>query len=160
MSVYSKTISDKELVNLVQPSWKRVLIFACAGCMNDSLAFDLGQPISEEKNQLSFPSLEIECRRIIDLLKTCGIVAERKILSASTNSRCIINLDEPPYPLLDNGKYDAVLALCCHAGYIGIKRFVGQTPAYAITYPIGVLNYLYSSNQGTKTIVSGNVVYF
>ena len=54
MSVYSKTISDTELVNLVQPSWKRVLIFACAGCMNDSLAFDSGQPISEEKTKYHF----------------------------------------------------------------------------------------------------------
>lgn len=158
MPIYSKTISDEEIMRLIKPDYKMVLILACAGCMNESISFDTGLPIIKtECDHKSFPALESECSRISDYLSKHGIATNIRILPSGSNSGCIVNLDEPHYPIPADSTYDAVLVLSCPAGFFDISKIIDSLPIFIISRQIGMLNYRYFDDGCRRVITHGKI---
>ena len=161
MPLYSKTIPDAEIKQRIVGKYHNILIISCAGCMNESLAFDNSLPIFSLVNGeiASFPAIEAECRRIAALLAHEGIHVEYQVIPTGTNSRCIINLDEPLYVLDNNQSFEAVLVLSCPSGFQDLyKRFA--VPVYIISEQIGMINYTFTEINQCREIINGTISYF
>ena len=162
MPIYSKIFSDAEIVDLVRNKYKSVLLAACGGCMNESLAFDLHLPITTYINENKrHPAIYAECTRIAHMLNDIGIIADTLIFPGGSNSRCIINLCAPQYPIHNSDSqeviYDAILMLSCTAGFTWISRQIRDIPVFIITRQKGMLSY---TTDDDSKIDSGKITPF
>lgn len=165
MPLYSKIISDSEIVDLVRNKYKSVLLAACGGCMNESLAFDQHLPIIAYTNgNKRHPAIQAECARIAHMLNDIGIETNTLVFPAGSNSRCIINLCAPQYPIFTDDSqeviYDAILMLSCPSGFIWISRQIHDIPVFNITRQKGMLSYTTDNDNGAMYIVSGKISSF
>lgn len=162
MPLYSKIFSDAEIVDLVRNKYKSVLLAACGGCMNESLAFDLHLPITAYTNENKrHPAIQAECTRIAHMLNDIGVTTDTLVFPAGSNSRCIINLYAQQYSIFTNDSqeviYDAILMLSCPAGFIWLSRQIHDIPVFNITRQKGMLSYITDNDNGNIYIVSGKI---
>lgn len=162
MPLYSKIFSDTEIVDLARNKYKRVLLAACGGCMNESLAFDHHLPITAYTNgNKSHPAIQAECTRIAHMLNDIGIKTDILVFPAGSNSRCINNLNAPQYSILTNDSqgvfYDAILMLSCPAGFAWISRQIHDIPVFNITRQKCMLTYKTKNDNGKICITSGRL---
>lgn len=165
MPIYSRVISNAKIQEIVHHKFKKVLLLACGGCMNESLAYDYHLPIAiHDQGQDIYPAIQYECNRIISMFRYLGIVSDFRVLPSGSNSRCMINLNAPLYSpsvdLFEKKQYDAVLVLSCPAGFIGISQQYIGIPIFIITDQKGMLRYTYDDNSRTVNIMAGDISYF
>lgn len=46
MPIYSKSIQNKEILNILKNKYKKILLIGCGACMNESLAYLYDLPLS------------------------------------------------------------------------------------------------------------------
>lgn len=165
MPLYSRTFSDAEIVDLVRNKYQSVLLAACGGCMNESLAFDHYLPITAYTHENKrHPAIEAECVRISRVLNDIGVSVDTLIFPAGSNSRCIINLCAPQHPILPSDLqgaiYDAILMLSCPSGFTWISRQAYDIPVFNITRQKGMLSYTTNNDNGNINIVNGKISFF
>lgn len=160
MPIYSRLISDKEILLKLSGKYKSVFLFACAGCMNESLAFDSRLPIvAQDGGHKVFPAIEAECKRLQKMLAMNGILAGYKVIPTGSNSRCIINLDDQHDELVVDPKFEAVLVLSCPSGFLDISKH-SPVPSFIISEQIGSINYCYEEVDGCRKIINGKMTVF
>ncbi len=160
MPTYSKIIPDEEIIRRVSGKSKNVYLIGCAGCMNESLAFDNGLPIwTAHGSNKRFPAIEAECIRITKLLKQNGIQATYKVIPGGESALCILSHDKEHYPLDIKPEYDAVLVLACPSGFQDICNNT-EVRTIILTEQIGSINYSFEEEEGTRRIIGGSKTAF
>ena len=91
-------------------------------------------------------------------LNDIGITTDTLVFPGGSNSRCIINLCAPQYPILNSDSqdviYDAILMLSCTAGFTWISRQIHDIPVFIITRQKGMLSY---TTDDDNKIESGKI---
>jgi len=138
MAVFSKVINDQEIFDAIPSTCKNVLIFACGGCVNESLAYNNDVPIL--KRGQPFAS-KMEAKRIYDLLTQKGYNTRVKTLDGDMPVLCIYDSSSP---LIDDEQFtpDVILALSCHSGVAGLEMLQAK-PVVPLTNQIGYIAYTY-----------------
>lgn len=133
MGVYTEISSDAHIVAMSK-GFKKVAILGCGACTNESIAYSKGLPLVTRVPQDSGDIQEIphavsyEMERIAELLAEQGLVIETKVINAYGEEFVCSASDEGLESLreaIPSG--DAILALCCPAGQMGIRRILGET---------------------------------
>jgi hypothetical protein len=154
MAVYSKTLSDDEILALIpMASKKRILIVTCGGCVNESLAYDNDIPIFVcDKNGNNIPHASyVEAVRIADLLKRNGYEASIKLQDGELPVICIFSAEENGILKVETTP-DIILTLSCLSGAI-LLRTLTQIPVYAITKQVGYLAYTYTTDKNGNRVI-------
>lgn len=153
MAVYSKILSDKEILSLIPKNSKHILIVACGGCVNESLAYDHDEPIftfDEDGNVTPYAS-NIEAKRFAKFLGAEGFAVDIKLLTGDMPVLCIYS--ESGTDILDtNNEPDVILTLSCPSGSIGLQ-VITDTPVFPITIQVGYLSYTYKDKDGKRLIL-------
>lgn len=156
MPIYSETLKDDTILDLLENKYQNILIVGCGACMNESLAFKYNYPLfikDDYGNQISYAVFK-ELSRITNMLNSVGYTATYEILPESSNSRCMLNYGENLHIISANFTPDAILALCCPSGVYGIKSVVGNVPIIKITKQLGFLAYGYTDDMnGNRNII-------
>lgn len=157
MPVYSEVIDDAEIVKIVNTNeFKNVLIIGCSGCMNESLAIKNKVPLNIVKNgqRVSY-AISAELTRLSHLLKSCGCTVYCQCVPEGSNALCMIDRSRELYNYNEcKASIEAVFALCCPGGIIGLKFENTAIPVIPLTRTKGVLGYFSeTSHNGTRTIV-------
>lgn len=77
MPLYSQILSNDCILNMINSSYKRILLLGCGGCMNESLAFLHSCLIVIHNETDTFPAIETKCNRLIELLYSHGFLAKK-----------------------------------------------------------------------------------
>ena len=165
MPLYSKIISNDEILGLVVGKYSKILLVACGGCMNESLAYDYNLPLTIKKaGRYIHPAISVEFKRIANMLYRFGISTDMLVLPPGSNSRCMININEPMHPILEETfqpvNSDAMLVLSCPSGFYGITCQVRGIQPYLIARQKGTLSYIYDIAGDSTYIVEGKVSFF
>ena len=153
MAVYSEIISDEMILSSIPTKSKNILIVACGGCMNESLAFKNNSPIFVTENDELVPyASKSEAERIMRFLSDHGFSVRAKTIRDGMPVLCIYS-EEYQFEFCEKSFVpDAVLALCCEAGILGLGiRFV--VPVIPITQQLGYLAYTYKDSAGKRNII-------
>ena len=165
MAVYSTVISNELILDKVRNFHAtNILLVACGGCANESLAFTKKIPIflSKEGESLEKSILcghavpyaaKITADQIAEMLCGKGYYAWTYIVPLNTELLCIQGKDNPTNYLNSMSKVDLILALCCPAGLIGIKRKIKDIPVISLMRSQGQLFYVYRDNMHSREIV-------
>lgn len=165
MAVYSTVISYELILEKVRDFHAtNILLIACGGCANESLAFTRRIPIfiskegeSLEKSILCGRSVPYAAKmtadQIVEMLCDKGYYAWPYIVPLDTELLCIQSKDNPINFLNSMSKVDLILALCCPAGVMGIKRQVKDIPIISLMRSQGQLFYVYRDNMYSREIV-------
>jgi hypothetical protein len=132
MSVYSVMLSDEKILRALT-SFKSIAILGCTACANASIAYDKDLPVGklltdkETGRTRQIPvAIAEEANRLKAILENKGIDVKlelRPILCTLSDAT------EPDDISLINrcGNAEAVVALCCAGGALGIKKRFGNT---------------------------------
>lgn len=167
MAVYSKTISDSEIIGLVDGKYQNLLLVGCGGCMNESLAYTHHEPIFRfpQGKTIADGAIPIathsELRRLQSLLESKGFrvrtfeLYDLGTVKGNEGLLCIREVGES----FDMVKHfpdfhiDAILTLCCAAGTFGITNEYGKdVPILQITRLHGMISYSFTDKEGTRYI--------
>lgn len=160
MPIFSKVVSDNRICDMIDRGYKKVLLLACGGCMNESLAFANSLPLRLNEERAMFPPIEAECLRITNMLCGDGFTVDAIILPSGSNARCIRNLNEEQFALPDGLSPDIILVLSCPSGFRGLSTLIKDIPIYNITEQVGMLYYKYEDDGKERKIVSGKISKF
>ncbi len=153
MPIYSRTINDSELLNTIPEGSESVLIVACGGCMNESLAYDCHTPITQklEDGNLVAYSARAEAERVANILISNGYTT--KILMPSYNMLVLCISDEKSFLELFKLDYkpDCVLVLSCDAGVMAVRRYI-DSRVLNITRQCGFLSFSLIINENCETM--------
>ena len=157
MPQYSQILSDEIILNMVKPYYKKVLLLGCGGCMNESLAFLHSCPLVVHGKKDTFPALESELNRLVELLNNNGLSAKTLILPPESNLNCIRNIHGERFSLPKALPIDVILVLSCPAGQGGLLRTLKNIPMINITKLTGELYYKFLDDGKKRIIVNGKV---
>lgn len=157
MPLYSQILSNDCILNMINPSYKRILLLGCGGCMNESLAFLHSCPIVIHNETDTFPAIETECNRLIELLHCHGFSAKKIIIPPGSNIKCIRNICEKKLSFPEKNSIDVILVLSCYAGYWGFSKVFENVPMFNITKTTGALYYKYFDNEKERIIIDGKI---
>ncbi|MCL2820398.1 MAG: hypothetical protein FWD38_06155 [Oscillospiraceae bacterium] len=153
MAIYSKTLSDDRILSLIPENKKHILLVACGGCVNESLAYDHDNPIlvfDDENNSIPYAS-KVEAKRISAVLETSGCGVEIKLLTGDMPVLCIYS--ESDTSILDTmTNPDLILTISCASGAMGMK-FLTDTPVISITHQVGYVSYTYRDADSKRLII-------
>lgn len=153
LPIYSRTISDSELLNTIPEGSERILIVACGGCMNESLAYDHHTPITQklEDGNLVAYSVRAEAERVANILNCNGFTT--KIVMPSHNMLVLCISGEENYIELFKLDYkpDCVLVLSCDAGVMAVRRYT-DSRVFNISRQCGFLSFSLISNENYETM--------
>jgi hypothetical protein len=147
MPVYSKTIEDKKIINLVKDKYQNVLILGCGACMNESLAYTNDTPIYDNSKPYS---IERELQRVANILSQFCLKVKWNVIPEGSNTLCMRKIDSSSFVLEEQP--DVILILCCPSGQFGLKSNVTNVPIIGISKPFGFLSYAYIED-GTKKVM-------
>ncbi len=156
MPIYSETLSDKSIVDLLGSNYKNILIIGCGACMNESLAYKNNTPIfiKNDLGEMISYSVYLELLRLTDMLSRENYTTRFELFSENSNSRCMINYGKPLHKVSVEFNPDIVLVLSCPSGLFGIKKVSENVPIIKITKQCGFLAYGYEDkNDGTRFII-------
>lgn len=154
MAVYSRTLSDTEILALIPQQSKDVLIVTCGGCVNESLAYDNDVPIltfDDRGNATPFASY-VEAVRISKVLKEKGYGVEIKLLDGDMPVLCIYTEGRVAELLSTGVSPDVILTLSCKSGAIGLQ-VITDKPVISITKQVGYMAYAYKDENGKRNII-------
>lgn len=163
MPIYSESIQNNEILNILGNKYKKVLIIGCGACMNESLAYlyDLPLSVNSEWNEYYPVPIIKELKRIAKMLGDKGYEVNYQYLSEGSNSRCMIDSTKEIYNVSLESKSEIVLVLSCPAGREGIKTTIKEIPVINITRQKGFLFYKYKTYlDGSRNIIKRNLKYF
>lgn len=163
MGVYTKLIPDSQIKNCCI-GYDAVVILGCGACTNESLAYQKKDGLISEiridsKGQtFEFPlAVNNEMERISSMLENIGHTVRAMHVNvyggiAVCNPKVdSINLIKDEIPL-----GDVILAICCPAGQLGIKRIIENSidvlPAVDV---VGTL-YCHFIKKNGKSIIDKN----
>ncbi len=156
MPIYSETIQNDEILNILKHRCKKVLLIGCGACMNESLAYLHDLPLSvkgEREEYYPIPVIK-ELKRIAKMLEENGYEVNYEYLAEGSNSRCMIDSTKEIYNVSYESKPEMILVLSCPAGREGIKSTIKDTPVINITRQKGFLFYKYETNlDGSRNII-------
>lgn len=154
MPIFSETLNDEQLINLLTPETKRIYIVGCGACENESLAYTHDMPITKdvEAGRGTPYATTKELERLTFLLGTRGISVESKVFDTIFEFVCMLNKDNNPYDVTPTEEPDLVLALCCDAGYNALKELLPKMNVIKITKQTGIIFYSYSDKTGDRII--------
>jgi hypothetical protein len=129
MGVYSIMLPDEKIIKAIE-GFHKIAVIGCAGCANESLAYEKNLPQkavydNHMKQYMPAPdAITGEADRLADIFKNMGKEARTAIgiglCSYSTN-------DQPVKWMHACGDAEAVVALCCVGGILGIKTYLGKS---------------------------------
>lgn len=164
MAVYSTVLSDERIINEVHNAKAtNISLVVCGGCTNESLAFTHMLPIITSKegdtleqsiaNNRSIPyAAQATANRIAIMLRNEGYFVNTYMVPLGEELLCIQKGDNG-ISLLSSNKTDLILALCCPAGVVGIKRHIKDIPVITLMKPQGQLFYVYRDDMFARQIV-------
>mgnify|MGYP003301443173 CR=1 FL=1 len=167
MAVYSVLIDKNEIVSkLNYLNAKNILIVACGGCANESLAYDNNIPIftnapEKDLSQSLKEGLEIpyasktNMEKIKDYLLEKGYIVRTELISLSQDSLCIRKEHKPfTFKSLESFSPDAILSISCLAGAYGIIKSINKSvPVICIMKSKGQLSYCYRDDNYGRYII-------
>lgn len=165
MAVYSTMISNELILEKVRDFHAtNILLIACGGCANESLAYAKKLPvfISKEGEPLeksmlcghSVPyAVQKTADQIVEMLCDKGYYARACIVPINRELLCIQSKDNSINFLNSMSNVDLILALCCPAGIMGIKKQIKDIPTISLMRPQGQLFYVYRDNMYSREIV-------
>jgi len=131
MAVFSVMIPDGKLLKAVN-GYKHVVIAGCGGCANDSLAYEKNVPLRmrfDDHMGHNMPEPDVmraEVERLKGVLKMGG----NHVTTVIGMGMCALSEDENPaefnWVQACRGA-DAVVAVTCVAGIIGMKTILGNS---------------------------------
>jgi hypothetical protein len=153
MAVYSKILSDDTILSLIPTEAKKVLIVACGGCVNESLAYDNGNPIFiSDENKIFTPYASyMEAQRIAEMLREKSFLTDIKTLNGDMPVLCIYHAEGTEI-LNTVNKSDIILTLSCKSGMLGLQT-ITKIPVISITSQVGYIAYTYKEEDGKKLII-------
>lgn len=157
MPQYSEILSDENILNMVKPYYKKVLLLGCGGCMNESLAFLHSSPLVAHGSKDTFPALEFELNRLSKLLESNGLSTKTLIIPPGSNLNCIRNIHGTKFTLPKDFNIDVILVLSCPAGQGGISKTLKNIPLINITKLSGQLYYKFLDDGKKRIIVNGKI---
>lgn len=164
MAVYSVVLSDERIINEVNNAKAtNISLIVCGGCTNESLAFAHKLPIFTSKegdtleqslaNNRSIPyAAQTTANRIARMLRNEGYSVNTYMVPLGEELLCI-QKDDNGTSLPFSEKTDLILALCCPAGVVGIKRQIRNIPIITLMKPQGQLFYVYRDDMFARQIV-------
>lgn len=165
MAVYSVLKSDKDILNILKDyDAKRIIIFLCGGCTNESLAYSCKEPIFVSTNNTSIqesiisgdviPYASVTAGSKIQMfLQAQGYEVDTFLVPLGDNILCIKNDLSPVFCNSISNRYDLILAMCCPAGIAGIREEFNDVPIIPLMKPIGQLFYKYVDSENTRKMV-------
>lgn len=154
MPNYSTVYSDSKLLQILETqSLMYILVLGCDGCMNESLAYTNHKLLLSHGEKETSVAITDECQRIVDLLRTYGYSADMKVLTNSDNALCIRDATLKNFSLSEFKKPDIIFALCCPAGYWGLKQCLPNGLIVRITQLKGTISYSYI-DDGKRRIMT------
>jgi len=160
MPKYSEVLSDEEILGMINPTYKKVLLLGCGGCMNESLAFKHNLQIISYGEEKSYPAIEVECQRLKSVLMNNGFLVDTIILPPGSNARCIRDLGSKPFTLPNRIQPDVILVLACPDGLWGISSRIIDVPLLRISKWGGTIFYRYSDDSKERKIEMGKISMF
>ena len=158
MPKYSELLSDEEIIGMISPDSKRILLLACSGCINESLAFKHSLPIISYGDTERYPAIESECVRLTKLLIAKGFSVDTLYLPPGT--KCIRNLDEEQFSLPSKINPDIILVLACPDGLWGLSKLIKDIPMIRISKWMGTIFYRYHDNGIERRVERGKISAF
>lgn len=161
MPNYSTVFSDSKILQILksQPV-KNILVLGCDGCMNESLACTNHKPLLLHGEKEISVAVADECQRIVDLLEDHGYSAAMKVLTNSDNALCLRNAVLRKFSLSELHKPDIIFALCCPAGYWGLKQCLPDENIIRITKLVGTIAYSYIDDGKKKIMTDYQLILF
>ncbi len=156
MPIYSESIQNDEILNILGNKYKKVLLVGCGACMNESLAYlsDLPLSVKGERNEYYPVPIIKELKRIAKMLGERGYEVDYQYIPEGSNSLCMIDSTKEIYNVSLESKPEIVLVLSCPAGREGIKTTIKEIPVIQITRQKGFLFYKYETNfDGSRNII-------
>lgn len=154
LPIYSESIQNDEILNILKNRYKKVLLFGCGACMNESLAYLYDLPLSVKGERDEYYPVPVikELKRIANMLGENGYEVNYEYFPEGSNSRCMIDSTKEIYNVSFESKPEIVLVLSCPAGREGIKTTIKEIPV--ITRQKGFLFYKYETNlDGSRNII-------
>lgn len=158
MPKYSELFSDEKIVSLIDPSYKNILLLACSGCMNESLAFKYSLPIISYGDKETYPAVESECLRLTAFLVNKGFSVDTLYIPSGV--KCIRNLDEEQLSMPNTLNPDVALVLACPDGLWGLSKQINDIPLIRISKWMGTIFYRYHDDGIERKIERGKVSAF
>lgn len=154
MPVYSRTIGDKQILQLLQNKYFRVFLIGCGACMNESLALQNGLPITEslEDSKIAPCATAYELRRIANTLMAHGYQVEIQYFNDINGFLCTSEINHQSFEICWTKNPDVILTLCCSAGFDAIKKRFPDIKVIKITQQIGLMMYSFSDQTGKRII--------
>lgn len=154
MPVYSKTIEDAQILQLVQGKYSRIFLIGCGACMNESLALQNDLPITEslEESKIAPCATAYELRRIANILTDHGYQVEIQYFNDIDGFLCTSEIGHQSHKICWTKNPDVILALCCSAGFHAIKEQFSDIDVIKITRQIGLIMYSFSDQTGKRII--------
>jgi hypothetical protein len=148
LAVFSEIINEQKLFDSIPYTCKNILVFACGGCINESLAYKDDVPIL--KGGQPFAS-KIEAKRISDLLTQKGYDTRIKVLDGEMPVLCIYECSSSA---VDSEQFtpDVILALSCHSGVAGLEMLQAK-PVIPLTNQIGYIAYTYKDIDNDRMMI-------
>lgn len=161
MPNYSTVFSDSDLLQILKRYMLRqILVLGCDGCMNESLAYKNHKPLLLHGERETSVAVMDECQRIVDLLISYGYSVEMKVLTNSDNVLCLRNSTLKKFSLSSFQKPDVILALCCPAGYWGLKQCFPKEHIIRITKLEGTISYSYVDDGKKRMMTDCQLILF
>ena len=158
---YSTVFSDLKLLQILETqSLRYILVLGCNGCMNESLAYTNHKLLLSHGDKETSVAITDECQRIVDLLRTNGYNADMKVLTNSDNALCIRDTTLKKFSLSEFQKPDIIFALCCPAGYWGLKQCLPNEYIVRITQLKGTISYSYIDDEKRKVMTDCQLMLF
>jgi len=158
MPKYSELLPDNEIVSMLGPQDKNVVLLACGGCINESLAFKYSMPIISYGDKETYPAIESECKRLTRLLTDNGVLVTTFYLPPGT--KCIRDLDDKPFLIPEDVKPDIILVLSCPDGIWGLSRNIKGVPLIRISKWVEIMFYRYRDDGKLREIERGTISKF
>lgn len=156
MPIYSESIQNDEILNILKNKYKKVLLIGCGACMNESLAYLYDLPLSVKGERDEYYPVPVikEIKRIAKMLEENGYEVNFEYLPEGSNSRCMIDNTKEIYNVSFESKPEVILVLSCPASREGIKTTIKEIPIINITRQKGFLFYKYETNlDGSRNLI-------
>lgn len=156
MPIYSESIQNNEILNILKNKYKNVLLIGCGAYMNESLAYLYDLPLSVKGKRDEYYPVPVikELKRIAKMLEENGYEVNYEYIPEGSNSCCMIDNTKEIYNVSFESKPEIVLVLSCPAGREGIKATIKEIPVIHITKQKGFLFYKYETNlDGSRNII-------
>ncbi|GHV93296.1 hypothetical protein AGMMS50268_37990 [Spirochaetia bacterium] len=155
MAVYSEVLTNEEILSSIPKTCKNILIVACGGCMNESLAYKNNVPIfkQDENNSMIPFASKVEADRISTFLLHNGFDVRIKMIADGMPVLCIYSAKNEIAFFERSFRPDVILALSCKAGMFGLENNF-DIPILPLTKQLGFIAYAFDDIGGERIIVN------